>query len=65
MRKMASKTFLAVMLLIVVFFISGCGSSNGGNVNKVAYEIIDDQGAIRCAKSVYLPLLSGWFPACF
>ena len=44
MRKMASKTFLAVMLLIVVFFISGCGSSNGGNVKKVAYEIIDDQG---------------------
>jgi hypothetical protein len=46
MRKMASKTFLAVMLLIVVFFISGCGSSNGGNVKKAAYEIIDDQGAM-------------------
>lgn len=46
MRKMASKTFFAVMLLIVVFFISGCGSSNGGNVKKVAYEIIDDQGAM-------------------
>ena len=46
MRKMASKTFLVVMLLIVVFFISGCGSSNGGNVKKVAYEIIDDQGAM-------------------
>ena len=46
MRKMASKTYLAVMLLIVVFFISGCGSSNGGNVKKVAYEIIDDQGAM-------------------
>ena len=28
------------------FFISGCGSSNGGNVKKVAYEIIDDQGAM-------------------
>lgn len=30
MRKMASKTFFAVMLLIVVFFISGCGSSADG-----------------------------------
>lgn len=46
MRKMASKTFFAVMLLIVVFFISSCGSSTDGNVKNAAYEIIDDQGAI-------------------
>ena len=46
MRKMALKTFFAVMLLIVVFFISGCGSSTDGNVKNAAYEIIDDQGAI-------------------
>lgn len=43
---MASKTFLAVMLLIVVFFISGCGSSADGNGKNAAYEIIDDQGAM-------------------
>ena len=46
MRKMASKTFFAVMLLIVVFFIASCGSSTDGNVKNAAYEIIDDQGAI-------------------
>ena len=38
MRKMASKTFFAVMLLIVVFFISGCGSSADGNGKNAAYE---------------------------
>ena len=46
MRKMASKTFFAVMLLIVVFFIASCGSSTDGNVKNAAYEIIDDQGAM-------------------
>ena len=44
MRKMASKTFFAVMLLIVVFFIASCGSSTDGNVKNAAYEIIDDRG---------------------
>lgn len=43
---MASKTFFAVMLLIVVFFIASCGSSTDGNVKNAAYEIIDDQGAM-------------------
>ena len=46
MRKMASKTFFAVMLLIVVFFSYGCGNSTDNNGKNAAYEIIDDQGAI-------------------